>query len=120
MRKYVRVPDGNHCQDGSLSRGKPVGLVLGQADPSGRITLGYSRCSPVDSFDPQLADQVAFKRMQSGEFYYDPSEDVYSGELTRDMYGAFNDMIDEIEWVIQEILDHPDRNCRMPKYAEKL
>jgi len=116
IRRYVRVPDGNHREDGSLSRGRPVGLVLGE-NRNGIIHLGYSRCSDADQYNPQSADQIALSRLQSSEFWYDSNNDTYSGDLTRDLYSSFSDMIEEIEWVITETLDHPERNCRMPKYS---
>lgn len=119
MRRYVRVPDGNLAGDGRRSRGRPVGLVIGALADDGRIYLGFARCSPLDQFDTPQGDRIAFGRYESKDFWYDPNVDSFSSALTREMYGAFNDIVPEIEWVIDEIIEHPERNCRMPKHVEQ-
>lgn len=119
IRRYVRVPDGNRSATGGPSRGRPVGIVIGhRPNNTGRIYFGFSRCSPVDTFDTVNGDEIAFGRLNSCEFWFDPDTDSFSSSLCREMYSAFNDIIPEIEWVIEEIVEHPERACRMPKHVE--
>lgn len=113
IRRYYRVG-----YEKDVTRGHPMGLVIAEGLPDGKIALGFCRCSENDVFDTAKANLIAEGRLASRKFVISRIEDIFDTQFSDDRINngafkqgivdqAFSEMRSIFEWCVTEVLERP-------------
>ena len=104
LKMYVRSFDFYQ----PLSRGIPVGVVVGVPDADGGIHIGWSKCSNKDNFNKELGTEIAVGRLKNRPVKFSNPSCVVSEDDSWDF-----EMLSTVRRVVSEIQSNPDRYGRM-------